>query len=150
MLETNQTFWKWVFFICCILYILPHLSAFSRIDLNFGIVLSAITLVALYGLAFKKAIGSPGFWRVFFWVYVTIGVFAALFIALAIGKITNHFDGGLITGPLVLVGNIVILTLILLFFGVQVIGLYLYAFRRGDVWTRNGEGGEQGGDTTQE
>lgn len=135
-LEGNPTTWKWVLFVCSALFIIPNLSAFPRVNFNFGIIVSAINLVALYGLAYEKAIWSRTFWKVFFWVFVTIGTFAIIFISLAVGNITNQLGGGLITGPAVIVGNLIVLLLILLFFGVQVRGVYLYSYKRESLWSQ--------------
>jgi len=140
-LEANPTTWKWVLLVCGALFIIPILTAFPRVNVNFGIIISGINLVALYGLAYEKAIWSRLFWKVFFWVFVAIGTLAITFIALAVGNITNQLGGGLITGPAVLFGNFIVLLLVVLFFGVQVRGVYLYSYKRERLWAQ-----ESGGD----
>ena len=140
-LDANPTLWKWVLLVCSVIFMIPIITAFPRVNVNFGIIISGINLVALYGLAYEKAIWSPLFWKIFFWIFVSIGTFATIFIVLAAGIFTAPTGGGLITGPAVLVGNIIISLLLILFFGIQVRGVYLYSYKRERLWAKE-SGGE--------
>jgi len=136
-LEAHPKTWKWALYVCGFLFMMTNLSAFPRAELSFGTIVSGISLVALYGLAYERAIWSRNFWKAFFWVFTVVaGAFVILVFALTVANTADQFIGGLFGGPAAWFANSLVVLLALSFFGVQIRGLYLYAFKRKRLWTQ--------------
>ena len=136
-LEAHPKTWKWVLFVCGSVFVIANLSAFPRVQLDLGTIVSGIGLVALYGLAYERAIWSRKFWKVFFWVFVSVvWAFVVLAIALTVANTPNQFSGGLIDGPAAWLGNLLFVLIVLSVFGIQMRGVYLYSYKRQILWAQ--------------
>lgn len=137
-LEAHPKTWKWVLLVCGSLFVMTNLPAFPRVELNLGTIVSGISLVAIYGLAYERSIWSCRFWKAFFWVlFVVVCAFVVLIIALTVANNADQFSGGLIGGPAAWFGNSLVVLLALSVLGVQMRGVYLYAYKRKSLWTQN-------------
>ena len=135
-LEAYPKTWKWVLPVCGVLFMIMNLPALPGDELNFGMVVSGTSFLALYGLAYERPIWSQKFWKAFFWVFVVMCAFVAAIIGLTIASSSDQFNGGQIDGATAMSGNSLSVLLALLVFGIQMRGVYLYAFRRRNLWTQ--------------
>ena len=65
-LEAYPKTWKWALLVCGSLFMMLNLPAFPRSELTFGSTVSGMGLIALYGLAYERAIWTRRFWQAFF------------------------------------------------------------------------------------
>ena len=135
-LEAYPKTWKWVLLVCGFLFMMMNLPSLPRDELNLGTIVSGISFVALYGLAYERPIWSHKFWKAFFWVFVVMCAFVAAIIGLTVASNGDQFSGGQIDGAAAWLGNSIVVLLALLVFGIQMRGVYLYAFKRKNLWTQ--------------
>ena len=133
-LEAYPKTWRWVLLVCASLFMMLNIPGFPRSELTFGTAVSGISLIALYGLAYERAIWSRRFWRAFFWVFVYMSSAVVLILVLTVAAEVDQ-SGGLLSNGTAWTGHSLVVLLALAVFGVQMRGLYLYAYKRKHLWT---------------
>ena len=134
-LETYPNTWKWVLLICGSLFTMTILSSFPNISLDIGTILSGISLVALYGLAYEKPIWSLKFWRVFFWVFSVAAAFVVLVLVLTIVNSMKGSPEAISNSSGASGGRVLLAILALAIYAIQFRGVFLYAKRRERLWS---------------
>ena len=125
----KEKFWKAYFYFMIILFILlswrtvANLTVFTWIDMA----LSLVTLVALYGFSFNKKILIRLFWQISFFVCVISEI-----CGLTISIIENIKSSIIIT--------IIAFTLVLAIILPIYIAMFLYGFRRENLWIPQNKG----------
>jgi uncharacterized membrane-anchored protein len=71
-----------------------NLPTFPRVKLTLGTVVSGVSVVALYGLAYERAILSRRFWKAFFSAFPSMFVFVALINVVTVLEYPDLFRGG--------------------------------------------------------
>ena len=135
-LEAYPRTWKWVLLVCGFLFMMLNFPYFTQVELNFGAIVSGISLIALYGLAYERPVWAHRFWTAFFWVFVVMCAYVVAIIGLSVATNADPFHVGLINGPAESLGKSPVVLLALLVFCIQMRGVYLYAFKRKNLWTR--------------
>ena len=121
-------FWKIYFWFFLIITFAGHFSYFyifpaeHRFLVYLGSFFSIISLVAIFGYAFKRKIIKPGFWKVFFFILIMWEISSFLLTAKWYPSEVNPINNPVTT----------LLTFVTSFPGY--IAIYLYGFRSVELW----------------
>ncbi len=94
-------------------YLTPEQIAWKEYFVRTSIFI--LSLIGLGGLAWRKPIGKQAFWKVFFWLFVGLTVYAVLF--------SDMMSRG--------IGGITVALPLLAF---HLYGLWRYTYRSKDIW----------------
>ena len=133
-LEKYPNTWKWVFLVASVIFLLGTLGDFPNINFDLGSVISLGSLVAVYGLAYERKIWARKFWRGFFWFCAVLTGLVALIIVLSIAKNSGEFANALVADPGQWGGQLTLTVILLAVYVVQLRGLYLYGFKKEQLW----------------
>jgi len=121
-------FWKIYFWIFLIMAFVGHFSSFyifpaeHRFLVYLGSIFSIISLVAIFGYAFKHSIMKPGFWKAFLFILIMWEISSFLLSSKLYPSEVNPINNPVIT----------LLTFITSFPGY--IAIYLYGYRSVELW----------------
>lgn len=134
-IENYPNTWKWIWFLSLATFLITITSHVIEGTMDLGIIFSGLVVTALYGLAYEKAIWSIKFWKVFFW-FISIFVGLALILSVAqLGSIESGADKAEAISQKPLYAKVIGFFLLMLVF-VELRGLYLYVFRRHNIWAK--------------
>ena len=132
-LEKYPNTWKWVLLVSGTLYVLTVISSAIDRDFDIGIIITGLNVVALYGLAYEKAIWQHKFWKGFFWFLAILSALIAIVFLAQIGSTTetgeNFYISVFSKG-----WNSLFLLLMLVLFAVEIRAVYLYAYMKEQLW----------------
>ena len=134
-LEKYPNTWKWVLLVSGSLYAMTVISSVISSDFDLGIIISGLNVVALYGLAYEKAIWRRKFWKGFFWFLAILSLLLFIIFALQMGSSTeegeNFFVAVATQGWQTFFG-----LLVLALFAIEVRAVYLYAYKKEELWAQ--------------